>query len=272
MSKFQEKIVLITGGANGIGFRMGKRALARGARHLIIWDINAKQLSLAEKELHQASGKVHAMQVDVSNPEEVQSAAAHVLSTLGCPDILINNAGIVIGKPFHEHSFSDVQKTISVNQLAFMYVTLAFLPGMMERNCGHIVAITSAAGLTPNPGMVAYASSKWGAVGWIESLRVELQKSHPGIKTLNVMPSYIDTGMFNGVTPPRFIPILDPEKISDKIITAIERDKARLMAPFMVKTTNFFKGVLPFRVYDYVASRLFNVYSSMNTFKGRTDE
>ena len=82
-----------------------------------------------------------------------------------------------------------------------MYVTNAFLPHMMNTNSGHIIAITSSAGLT-QLGMVVYVSSKWGAVGWVESLRLELKRSHHGIKFTNVMPGYIATKMFTGVTSP----------------------------------------------------------------------
>ena len=76
--------------------------------------------------------------------------------------ILFNNAGIIVGKPFHEHTSEEMTRTVGINQLALMYVTNAFVSPMMYTNTGHIVAITSSAGLTPNPGMVVYVSSKWG--------------------------------------------------------------------------------------------------------------
>ena len=272
MASFKNKIVLITGGASGIGLLMAKRAMLEGAQEVVIWDFNTKNLEAMQTSFRNEDLTCMCSKVDVSDPNAVQQAAQHVLNDLGHVDILINNAGIVVGKPFHAHTTEDIERTIAVNQLAPMFVTRAFLPSMMLRNSGHIVAITSAAGLTPNPGMSAYASSKWGAIGWVESLRVELEPVFPHIKVLNVMPSYIDTGMFAGVTAPRLIPILKPEYIVEKIIHAIKTDKARLMAPFLVKFTNLLKGILPMRMYDYVARNWFQVYSSMSTFTGRPDE
>lgn len=268
MSSFKDKVVLVTGGASGIGCLMGKKALQKGAHQLIIWDINEREMINTKSDFTALGFNVSTQLVDVSNPNEVQIAAQECLNEFSKIDILINNAGIIVGKPFHEHSTNDIAKTVGVNQLALMYVTNAFLPQMMKNNSGHIVAITSSAGLTPNPNMVVYVSSKWGAVGWVESLRLELKQTHPGIKFTNVMPGYIKSKMFSGVTPPRFMPLLDPEKITDKIIRYIELDKTILKAPSLVKITTLARGLLPQALYDWTASKVFRVYSSMDTFKG----
>lgn len=272
MASFENKIVLVTGGAGGIGFLMGKKALQKGAKHLILWDINADQLALAVSKLSSIGFSVSTHTVDVSNAEQVSNAAAEVLQEYGAIDMLFNNAGIIVGKLFHEHSALDITRTMGINAIGLMYVANSFLPGMMEKNSGHIITITSAAGLTPNPGMTVYAASKWAAVGWAESLRLEVKESYSGIHFLNVMPSYINTGMFEGVKAPLLTPLLDPEKITNKIIRSVENEKIHLKAPFMVKTTLFFRGFLPTKVYDFVAGKIFRVYESMSTFKGRSDE
>lgn len=268
MSSFKDKVVLVTGGASGIGFLMGKKSLQKGAKHLIIWDINPELIKEASTSLAKEGFSVTAQLVDVSNPIDVDKASNNVISEFKKVDILFNNAGIIVGKPFHEHSASDISRTVGVNQLALMYVTNAFLPNMMESNSGHIIAITSSAGLTPNPGMVVYVSSKWGAVGWVESLRLELKNSHNGIKFLNVMPGYIKSKMFDGVTPPRLMPLLDPNKLTDKIIDCVERNKTTLKAPALVKITTLARGLLPQKWYDFIAAKVFRVYTSMDTFKG----
>ncbi|MBO6793570.1 MAG: SDR family oxidoreductase [Balneolaceae bacterium] len=272
MSSFKNKIVLITGGAEGIGLLMGQKALKKDARHLIIWDINEQKLTSTVEKLNAQGFSVSGHKVDVSNAAEVEACAKEVLSTFPIVDILINNAGIIVGKAFHEHTFEDIDRTVGVNQLAPMYVTKAFLPAMMEKNSGHIITITSAAGLTPNPGMVPYASSKWGAIGWAESLRLEVQRNHPNIQFTNVMPSYIGTKMFTGVTPPRLMPILDPDLFTDKIIRSIEKNKTTLKSPWLVKLTTFVRGNLPSSWYDFVADKVFNVYASMDTFKGKDND
>ena len=272
MSSFKNKIVLVTGGASGIGYLLGKKALEKGAKHLIIWDINPELMDEAHTNLSRDGYSVSTEKIDVSNPIEVESIASDTLLRYNKVDILFNNAGIIVGKPFSKHTSQDIAKTVGVNQLALMYVTNAFLPLMMESNKGHIIAITSSAGLTPNPGMVVYVSSKWGAVGWVESLRLELKHSHPGIKFTNVMPGYIGTNMFTGVTPPRFMPLLDPNKITNKIISYVERNKTSLKAPELVKITTLARGLLPQSWYDFVAAKIFKVYTSMDTFKGHTND
>lgn len=272
MSSFKEKTVLVTGAASGIGFLMGKKALIRGARHLVMWDINEDQLIHAAAQLTKKGFSVSTNIVDVSDPDQVLEAAMMVASQIGTIDILFNNAGVIVGKSFAEHTNDDIDRTMGVNTLGMMYVTNAFLPDMMNDNSGHIINITSAAGLTPNPGMAVYAASKWAAIGWSESLRLELKKSHPGVKVLNVMPGYINTGMFAGVKPPVMMPFLNADKISSKIIRFVERDKLHLKAPFLVKITTLVRGLLPTRLYDIVAGKVFKVYESMDTFIGRNHE
>ncbi|MBO6572944.1 MAG: SDR family oxidoreductase [Balneola sp.] len=269
MTSFSGKTVLITGAASGIGFIMGRIALERGAKHLVMWDINSESLSASADELTSKGYSVSTNLVDVRNKEQVSEVSKEVIKEQGTIDILFNNAGIIVGKSFADHSYEDIENTIAVNSLGLMYVARAFLPAMIKKGFGRIINIASAAGLTPNPGMTVYAASKWAAVGWSDSLRIELEQNHENIKVLTVMPSYINTGMFDGVKAPLLIPLLDPEKISAKIINSVEKEKIILREPLMIKLSPFVRGILPARIYDFVAGKILKVYSSMNTFKGR---
>lgn len=269
MSSFKNKNVLITGGASGIGFIMGAKALDRGAKKLIIWDVNEDALLSAASKLSKNGYSVSTYVVDVSDSENVLKAAESVREEHGEVHFLFNNAGIVKSKKFETQSMLDIKNTMDVNSLGLMYVARALLPDMLSKGEGYIINIASAAGLTPNPGMTVYAASKWAAVGWSESLNLELKKSGSQVKVLTVMPSFINTGMFAGVKAPLLMPLLDPEDISAKILDAVERSKERLREPFMVKLTPFIRGVLPAKMYDYVAGKIFKVYESMDTFLGR---
>lgn len=272
MSYFKNKKVLVTGGASGIGFLMGKKALNRGASHLILWDINEDALLSSAATLTKLGFSVSTGLVDVRNHEQVQEEAEKVLSQYEKVDVLINNAGIVVGKSFHEHSYEDIDMTMGVNSLGLMFAARAFLPAMIEARSGQIVNIASAAGLTPNPHMTVYAASKWAALGWSDSLRLELAEISKDLRVLTVQPSYINTGMFAGVKSPRLVPLLDPDVISVKILDAVEKNKIHLREPFMVKLTPFFRGLLPARLYDFVAGKIFKVYESMSTFIGRNQK
>ena len=268
MSSFNDKNILITGGAGGIGLRMGRLALEKQAANLVVWDVEPKNIEKAKQHLEPEGDRLHTFHVDVSDSEQVYRAAEQVIEQLDHIDILINNAGIVVGGPFDSQQKEDIERTIAVNLLGVMHTTRAFLPGMKKRASGHIVNIASAAGHMGNPNMAVYAGSKWGVIGWSESLRIELRKEGAPIRLTCVEPGYIDTGMFEGVTPPKLTPLLDPEKFSRNVIKAVTQNRIHLRTPFMVKLLPFLKGVLPTRIFDFVAGKLFQVYHSMDTFTG----
>jgi all-trans-retinol dehydrogenase (NAD+) len=270
MSDFKDKKVLITGGASGIGLLMGKMAFQNGAGELIIWDINQQLMTNEINNLvadgHNASGH----KVDVSDAKSVNEAATTLIDEGKVPDIVILNAGIVSGKYFHEHLDGEIEKTIGVNVLGCMLVARAFLPEMIRRGSGHIVTIASAAGMLSNPKMAVYAASKWAALGWSESLRLEMALLKTGIRVTTVTPSYIDTGMFDGVRTNFLFPTQKPEKAASKIIRGIRKNKVFVRMPFMVYSVPFFKGILPTKWFDLIVGKGLGVYESMNSFKGRT--
>ncbi|MFD2515129.1 SDR family oxidoreductase [Pontibacter locisalis] len=269
MTHIRNSTILITGGASGIGQLMGQMSLERQARCLIIWDINPAQLQSAASRLTEKGYQVFPFEVDVADAVQIQKASEQIIREIGVPDIIINNAGIVVGKTFADHSYADIGRTINVNVLGVMYVTRAFLPGMLTRGTGHIVNIASAAGLLPNPRMSVYASSKWAVLGWSESLRLELEEHYPELHVTTVTPSYIDTGMFAGVKAPLLTPIIKPQAMAAAILNAVEKNKILLRKPAIVYLLPVLRGILPTRLFDLVVGRLFNVYSSMNHFAGR---
>ena len=269
MSSFQHKTVLITGGASGIGRLMGKTIIQKGIKHLIIWDINKKMLDETVAEFSQTFPHVLGYLVDVADMGKIQSTAQSVMNTVGTIDILINNAGIVVGKYFHEHTHAEIERTMAINVNAVMHTTLEFLHGMIEQNSGHIVTISSAAGMVGNPRMSVYAASKWGAIGWSDSVRLEMEKLKTNVKVTFVTPYYINTGMFDGVKTSIFVPINKPETTVYKIIRGIEKDKLHIRMPLIVYTLQLFKGILPTRAFDVIVGKLLKVYNTMDEFTGR---
>ena len=268
MSTIKGKNVLITGGASGIGRLMALESLKEGADKVIIWDIDEPKGKQLREESGQA-GRIAVYRVDVANAAMIREVAQEVLEDHRRVDILINNAGIVVGKGFKDHEPDDISRTVSINIEGVMQTTRAFLPSMIERGSGHIVNIASAAGLMANPGMSVYVGSKWAVTGWSESLRLELRKGPGSIEVTTVQPGFIDTGMFRGVSPPLLTPLLKPEAVAHHVIRAIRKNKRVLREPFMVKLIPFLKGILPDALFHLVAGKLFRVYKSMDTFKGR---
>ena len=270
--KIQDKIVLITGGASGIGRIMGEMALKKGAKALVIWDINQANIDATIGEL-KAFGKVVGYRVDVSNYEVVAKSYQQVKNEVGNVDILINCAGIITSnKTFDLCSPEEIDRTIQVNTLAPMYVARQVLPDMIARNSGHICNIASAGGMLANPKMSVYAASKWAAIGWSDSVRIELQDRKSQVRVTTIAPYYITTGMFDGVQSKVF-PLLNPEKVSERIIGAIEDNKKMLMLMKWIPQPHHFirllQGLLPMRVFDWLLGEVLGIYHTMDNFTGR---
>ena len=231
MTKLKDKTILITGGASGIGKIMSRLSLERNAK-VIIWDINKFNIEKTISEFDNL-GDITSYIVDVSNLVQIQETAKKIKDEHGNIDILINNAGIVVGKYFHEHTAEEIEKTMMINANAPMHVTTNFLSEMIERNSGHICNIASSASLLANPKMSVYAASKWSVFAWSDSLRIEMKQLNKDIKVTTILPYYINTGMFDGVKSR--IPILDAEKTALTIIKAIEKNKQIITVVFYKK-------------------------------------
>lgn len=268
MTAIRGATALVTGGASGIGLLVAQRLFAAGAAQVAIWDIDAAALDRAVAGFRAKGFHATGTRLDLSRPDDIAAALAEADRQGLSPDILLNNAGIVVGKPFAAHTGADIRRTMEINAIAPMTITRAFLPGMIARGRGHVVNISSAAGMLSNPNMSVYCASKWALIGWSDSLRLEMQAGRTGVRVTTVTPTYIDTGMFQGAKL-RLIPVLRPEAVADAIVRAIRRDRIFLRLPGLVNLLPFLKGIMPARVFDAVGGRLFGIYGSMDRFRGR---
>lgn len=268
MSQIKDSTVLITGGASGIGKLMGELCLLEGAKRLIIWDIDRKKTEEVASEHLSKGYEVHTYHVDVSNVDEITIAATDIKQKFGAVDLLFNNAGVIIGKAFQHHSHRDIDFTMSINANALMHVALEFIPGMIENKKGHIINIASAAGYIATPKMAVYVASKHAVIGWSESVRLELEAISKDLHVTTVTPSYINTGMFEGVRSP-IVPILKPDTAARQIIAGVKKNKIYVRMPWIVYTVPFFKGILPQRWLDVFVGKWFGFHRSMDAFKGK---
>ena len=267
--KIKNKVVLITGGASGIGRIMGRRSLEKGAEALVIWDINTDNITKTCNEFSKL-GKVFGQRVDVSDTKQIAAAYAELKALFGRVDLLINCAGIVTGnRYFDQMSEEEIRRTVEINAIAPINVTHVMLGDMIARNEGHICNIASAAGLLANPRMSVYAASKWALIGWSDSLRVELKERKSRVHITTIAPYYINTGMFDGVQSRWFMPILDPENTSRKILRSIERNHTFTGIPWGYHVVRFLQGIFPTPVFDFLFGQLFGVYHTMDHFTGR---
>ena len=270
MSKIKNRVVLVTGGASGLGKLMGLRALQAGAQCLVIWDVNESILYETAAEFQAMGYEVYPQLLNVRDTDDMEAKAQEVHEAYGGVDILINNAGVVVGKDFEAHDREEIDRTLEINVSAVMHTTRLFLSTMIRRGRGHIVNIASAAGLIPNPGMSVYVASKWAVLGWSESLRIELERSYANINVTTVTPGYINTGMFEGVSSPPLMPMLSPDEIVEKIIEAIKYNHIHVREPWIVKLAPLLRGLMPARLFDFVVGDMLKVYDSMSTFVGHS--
>ncbi|XP_018613325.1 epidermal retinol dehydrogenase 2-like isoform X1 [Scleropages formosus] len=241
------ELVLITGAGSGIG-RLVALEFAPLGVSLVLWDISQegnKETARLAKE--KGARKVHTYVCDCSDKADVYRVADQVKREVGDVSILINNAGIVTGKKFMDAPDSLIEKTLEVNTMAHFWTYKAFLPAMMANNHGHLVSIASSAGLIGVSGLADYCASKFGAIGFAESVALEmLTAGKDGIKTTIVCPYFINTGMFDGCQTkwPRLLPILDPAYVAKKIVNAILTDQVYLLLPRAMYVLMAFKNCL----------------------------
>jgi NAD(P)-dependent dehydrogenase (short-subunit alcohol dehydrogenase family) len=182
------KVWLITGAGRGMGLDIAKAALAAG--HKVV------ATGRKPEQIVKAIGAVEnllAVKLDVTNPAEATFAVKSAVDRFGAIDVLVNNAGNFYAGFFEELSMEQIQSQLNTNLFGQMIVARAVLPQMRKRQSGHIIAISSTAGLVGYEYCTAYAASKFAVEGWMDSLRIELAPF--GIKTTIVNPGFFRTGL-----------------------------------------------------------------------------
>ena len=189
----KNRVAIITGGAQGFGFSMVQRFSDSGAT-VIIWDKDKKLMDTISLPKN-----THTMQVDITNYENVDSAANKVLQNFNAIDILINNAGIA--GPSHkswEYPIEDWKKVIEIDLTGVFYCTKAIVPHMIKANYGRIVNISSIAGKEGNPNAMPYSAAKAGVITLTKSLGKELADKNISVNC--VTPAAAKTKIFDQIS------------------------------------------------------------------------
>ncbi len=274
MKSVAGKTVLVTGAAMGLGRLFARTAVQEQAAAVVLWDINESALKDTAAELEAEGGTVHTYVVDVSSASAVAKTAALVRKEVGDVQILVNNAGIVRGNGyFWENDVRDVEKTMLINSLAPMYVAREFLPAMVasEEEC-RVVNLASSAGLNPVPRLAVYCGSKWAAVGWSDSIRLELEQAgHKHVRVTTVCPTYINTGMFDGAKSMFLTPMLEQENVVAGAWKEMLKGGPFLLIPWTSRLNKIVSNVLPVRARDFWLRRT-GVLDSMAEFTGHADK
>jgi all-trans-retinol dehydrogenase (NAD+) len=262
--------VLVTGAAMGLGKLFATNAVDEGAAAVVLWDANEAALKETAAQLEGRGTVVHYETVDVTNEAQVAEAADRARAKAGPIHVLFNNAGVVRGNGyFWENDPRDFQLTMKVNAIGPMLVAREFLPSMIAsgKPC-RLVNIASSAGLNAIPRMAAYAASKWAAVGFSDSVRLELEQAgHDHVKVTTVCPTYINTGMFDGAKGILFTPMLDQESVVAETWAAMLAGRPFVVMPWTSKVNKVLSAALPLKLRDLYLRRV-GVYNSMDEFTG----
>ena len=193
MSRFDGKTVIVTGGGGGIGGATCRRFAKQGAR-VAVFDMNLEAAQRVAADIHADGGEAMAFNCDITNRGEVDEAVAATASRLGPVDVLVNNAGWDVFKPFTKTEPAQWEKLIAINLTGALHMHHAVLPGMVARKSGRIVNIASDAARVGSSGEAVYAACKGGLVSFSKTIARE--HARHGITVNVVCPGPTDTALF----------------------------------------------------------------------------
>lgn len=193
INKLRPELVVVTGAGSGIGRATAIRFAKLGA-HVVVSDIDPDAAAATTAMIRGNGHRASAERLDVTSPDDWEAFARTVLADHGFADVLVNNAGLVVGGPFLELSPADWERQLSVNLMGVVHGCRVFGKQMAERGRGgHIVNIASAAAFTPTPVMAPYSVSKAGVKMLTECLRLELGPKGIGVSA--ICPGVINTNI-----------------------------------------------------------------------------
>ncbi len=228
---------LITGATEGIG-RAIALSLGAAGYHVGVTARTPSRIRTLLDELATAGITAAGHPADVGLASDVDGAVATIVGALGPIDVLVNNAGVAILKPFEELSLDDWDGTMATNLRSLFLVTRAVLPGMRERQRGAIVNIASLAGRNGFAGGTAYTASKHAVLGFSRSLLLEVRTQN--IRVITICPGSVDTPLIRnqGMLKPNVSKILQPEDVAATVLAALSLPERALVSELDVRPTN----------------------------------
>ncbi len=240
------KVVVITGGARGIGRATATALIAQGAR-VAIGDIDAP---LAEQTASELGSGTLGLALDVTDHAGFDAFLNEVESRMGPLDVLINNAGIMPIGPFVDETDATARRMVDINLHGVIHGSKLAVERFMTRGRGHLVNIASVAGKGGFPGGATYCATKHGVVGLSEAVRAEMRKTD--IEVSIVMPVVVNTELGSGLQRSRGIKVVEPEDVADAIVEALQTGRVDVYVPRQIGVLMRVGQVLPRRVADFV--------------------
>lgn len=235
MKNIADKTVLLTGASGGIGAFIARALAIQGAT---VIGVSRSQGELEQicAEVDRLGGKGIAIPFDLSQLAELPILIEKIEAVTDRVDILINNAAIEKFRPFQNYGSEDIQSMLTLNLHAPMELTRLLLPGMLDRNSGHIVNISSGAGKKAAAYNSIYSASKAGLIAWSEAIRQELSDTEIGVSI--ICPGCTNAGMFLAldIPAPKGAKIAEPTEVADAVLQAIaQNQKEVILDSFTIK-------------------------------------
>eukprot|EP00658_Telonema_sp_P-2_P073455 TRINITY_DN6252_c0_g1_i2.p1 TRINITY_DN6252_c0_g1~~TRINITY_DN6252_c0_g1_i2.p1 ORF type:complete len:365 (+),score=105.29 TRINITY_DN6252_c0_g1_i2:125-1219(+) len=257
------RLVLITGAAGGLGSQLA-RAFAKQGANLVLWDRPGREVeqTLAQlvEDLEQEFDGIKAWfyLADITDRKVVYQLSSQVALDCGTVYCLVNCAGVMAGASLLESKDENIERTLKVNTLSHFWMTKAFLPGMMREKIGHVVTISSFAGVQGSPQLIDYSASKFAANGFAESLRLELATEDADIGSTLICPGHIKTPLFKGYgihwLAQLLVPSLEPAYVAERVVQAVEADETVVYMPAMCSFVPIQKALFPTALFDWVSN------------------
>ena len=231
------RVALVTGATEGIG-RAVAFSLGRAGWSVGVCARTPARLERLLLELRGAGVAAEGLPADVGNEAQVRGLVQRVSTTLGTIDTLVNNAGMLVAKPFLDLTLEDWDATMRTNLRSLFLVTREVLPGMRTLGRGDIVNISSLAGRNGFVGGTAYVASKHAVLGFSKSLMLEERKNN--IRVIAVCPGSVDTGMLANQPLLPSVPdkILRPDDVAETILTALKLPGRAMVSELDIRPTN----------------------------------
>ncbi len=235
--KWNEKVALITGASSGIG-RETALALARRGATVVLAARRKERIDALAAQIQEGGGNAFAIQTDVSRGEEVDRLFERIQEQCHRLDWLINNAGSGLYAPLEETTPEQMERIWRTNFMGTFYCIRKALPVMKKQGTGHILTVSSMAGVRGTPMMAAYCASKFAQVGLMDSLRREL----PEIASTLILPGATETEFIEATENPRDEKIehsgfvQDAASVAQAIVRAIEHPSARVITQKLGRT------------------------------------
>jgi len=256
----ENRVVAITGGANGLGAALAW-AFAEAGAQVALLDIDQAGLDAQAQKLSLAGHRVFHQICDITKPDACSDAVEAIRADLGPVEVLINNAGISHRSLFQSTEIDVIRKVMEVNFFGAINMTQAALPDLLEHR-GAVVAISSVAGFAPLIGRTGYSASKHALHGFFDSLRSEV--SSMGAHVMLVCPAFIDTGIAakalsgegdqGGKRQAVIGKQASPESVAESIVGGLLRERETLVLTNLGKASYWISRLAP-RVYRSIMTR-----------------